>query len=164
MTVLSIWNYAAGTVTETVDNEAPVVYSIDEYTSMDFIRDRQAEIYSQDGPHESHAVEPSNPYRDPEHGPILAMYVCPRPCPVLPSILHELAATPGYGLTWHPVRMQPRRTWSPEAIGRNRRKRLRKRLEARYPLFAERWIAAELSRDPQRYYPENYPEQRGDVV
>ena len=164
MTVLAIYDHAAGVVTETVDGEKPVTYSLDEYQSIESARDRQAEIFAQEVEHEAYTVEPTNPYREPTHGPILAAYMCPRRGPPLPPEVRRLAATPGYGIMWHPVRHQARRRWSLEAIGRNRRRRLCKRLEARYPLFSEQWIEAALAADPERYYPERYPDKRAEEL
>jgi len=161
MTLLTIYDNSAGVVFESLDGQQPRTFHIGSSEHEQFLDEIKQRCYALDTEHQSWSVEPSSPYVVPEHGPILAMYLGPRSDARnrAPQTILDLARTPGYSLVWHAVRRRPRRTWSKQAIGRNRRKRLRERLEAKYPLFAEAWIAAELSRDPERYYPEYYQQE-----
>ncbi|WP_198526805.1 hypothetical protein ACTTAF_06275 [Rhodobacter capsulatus] len=49
------------------------------------------------------------------------------------------------------IEQRPVRRWSAEAKGRVRRLNLRRRIEKRFPLFAEIFIADELARRPQYF-------------
>ncbi len=51
------------------------------------------------------------------------------------------------------TRTTPPRTWTPEAKGRVRRANLRKRLDARIPLFAQELFDAELAARPGYFFP-----------
>lgn len=57
----------------------------------------------------------------------------------------------GYAICWELVSQKPPRRWSAEAKARARRRNLRRRLERRYPLFAEMFIAEELARRPSYF-------------
>jgi len=51
---------------------------------------------------------------------------------------------------WAPV-PRPRKQWSREARARNRVRRLRERMERKYPLFAEMFIRERLEANPDYY-------------
>lgn len=70
-----------------------------------------------------------------------------------PQWLRDLAwNTPGYSLNVGQVRLDPPRRWSKQAKARNRRKRLRKRLERKVPLFADMFYEDALADDSEGYY------------
>lgn len=54
----------------------------------------------------------------------------------------------GYSIGWELVTQKPIRRWSREAKARARLRNLRRRIEKRYPLFAEAFIQDELQRRP----------------
>lgn len=60
---------------------------------------------------------------------------------------------PGTGWTigWECIEQRPIRRWSREAKARVRRRNLRRRMERKFPLFADDFIAAELAARA-RYY------------
>lgn len=61
----------------------------------------------------------------------------------------------GYHVCWSPI-LPPRKQWSREARSRNRIRRLRERMERKYPLFAEMFIQERLAADPE-YYEGRHP-------
>lgn len=66
----------------------------------------------------------------------------------------------GYAICWELVSQKPPRRWSPEAKGRVRRRNLQRRLERKYPLFVEMFIADELARRPSYFDGESQAFQR----
>ncbi|SOC19571.1 hypothetical protein [Rhodobacter maris] len=100
-----------------------------------------------------------NPHTSPPHGmPRIALSVlCDRPHPIPNEILQMSGPgteyTPGTGWTvgWERIDQRPVRRWSAEAKGRVRQLNLRRRIEKRFPLFAEMFIADELARRPQYF-------------
>lgn len=92
-----------------------------------------------------------NPYTEPTGPRIRAAMLVTRGQPCPPEIEALKVPGDGYALCWELVTQRPIKRWSPEAKAKARRRNLRKRMEARYPLFAEIWIAQELERRP-RYY------------
>lgn len=52
----------------------------------------------------------------------------------------------GWGIGWTWIDNKPRRKWSKAAKARNRRKRLKKRLEKKYPLFSDEFFAIEIAK------------------
>ncbi|ANT39901.1 hypothetical protein [Rhodovulum sp. P5] len=100
-----------------------------------------------------------NPYTVPPHNMprILKAVICDHPR-TIPHEIEQMIApgtecAPGSGWTigWECIEQRPIRRWSVEAKARVRRLRLRRRLEKKFPLFAEDFIAAELSRRPQYF-------------
>ncbi len=94
-----------------------------------------------------------NPYTNPpEKLPreIMEREGCPseEKCPEMLARYMELGG-PGSGwfMGWRALE-KPRRTWSPEAKARNRRKRMEKRMWDKFPLFAEDLIRQELEARP----------------
>lgn len=70
-----------------------------------------------------------------------------------PAWFDKLCALhPGYNIcwTWRWVN-RPDRSWPPERKAAMRQRRLRERMEKRYPMFAERFIAEELAKFPAYY-------------
>ena len=61
----------------------------------------------------------------------------------------------GYAICWELVTQQPIRRWSREAKSRARIRNLRRRMESKYPLFAETFIQDELQRRPGYYAAED---------
>lgn len=74
-----------------------------------------------------------------------------------PAEILEAAGTPGrgYHVCWSPI-APPRKQWSREARARGRVRRLRERMERKYPLFAEEFIRERLAADPE-YYEGRHP-------
>jgi hypothetical protein len=52
---------------------------------------------------------------------------------------------------WQLVEQKPIRRWSQEAKAKARVRNLRNRMEKKFPLLAEQFIAAELARRPQYF-------------
>lgn len=71
------------------------------------------------------------------------------PCP--PEILALWVAGAGYSIGWELVSQRPIRRWSGEAKARMRQRNLRRRMEKKYPLFAEEFINAEMERRAKYY-------------
>lgn len=76
------------------------------------------------------------------------------PCP---AELLALWVRGGYAIGWELVTQQPIRRWSREAKSKARIRNLRRRLEQKYPLFAETFIQEELARRPGYYAAEDSP-------
>ena len=105
-------------------------------------------------------VEWLNPYTEPPGPRVLAERVIPNwpgaPDHDMPADLVEMArAHPGYSVTWAFRPTQPRRQWSKEAKVRERVRRLRERMERKYPLFAKLFIAEAMARKPDYYRAED---------
>jgi hypothetical protein len=98
-----------------------------------------------------YSVSWRNPHTQPPGPRVLAAALVQRGegCP--PEVMKHWTAGSGYAVTWELVTQRPIRRWSAEAKGKARRRNLRARMEERYPLFAEIWIAAELKRRPSYY-------------
>lgn len=71
------------------------------------------------------------------------------PCP--PEIMQLWKPGEGYAICWELVTQRPIRRWSREAKSKARIRNLRRRMEKKFPLFAEAFIQEELSRRPQYY-------------
>lgn len=85
----------------------------------------------------------------PPPGPrVLKAILVPRgePCPK--EIMDLFVPGSGYSIGWELVTQKPIRRWSREAKARARLRNLRRRIEKRYPLFAEAFIQDELQRRP----------------
>jgi hypothetical protein len=64
----------------------------------------------------------------------------------VPKEIEELAGcNPGYAICWHAPETE-RKRWSPEALRRNRIKRIEKRAEKKYPLFKTEVVAADIEK------------------
>lgn len=71
------------------------------------------------------------------------------PCP--PEIAAQKTPGDGWALCWELVSQKPIRRWSTEAKARVRKQNLRRRIEKKFPLFSEDFIAAELAAKPEYY-------------
>lgn len=82
---------------------------------------------------------------------VLKAMLVPRgePCP--PEIMALWIPGAGYSIGWELVTQQPIRRWSKQAKASVRKKNLIRRMEKKYPLFAEMFIADELDRR-EKYY------------
>lgn len=92
----------------------------------------------------------------PPPGPrVLKAMLVPRGerCP--PEIMALWVPGGGYSIGWELVTQQPIRRWSREAKARARVRNLQKRMQEKYPLFAETFIQAELARRPAYYAAED---------
>jgi len=107
-------------------------------------------------------VQWTNPYTSPpdERNRVLAegvvedWYAADERMP--PERLIALAdQNPGYGISWGWRPAAPRRRWSKEAKARERHRRLCKRMNAKYPLFAEQFIEQELKNRASYYAAED---------
>lgn len=102
------------------------------------------------------SVRWGNPTTQPPDGRprILAAVLvgCGQPVPAEITDLHRAE---GYGSGWciarELVSQQPIRRWSREAKARVRQRNLRRRMEMKFPLFAEDFIAAELAARPDYF-------------
>lgn len=100
-----------------------------------------------------------NPHTSPPDGlPRIVMAVlCNRPHPVPAEVQTFQRDNPEYGLGtgwavgWERIDQRPIRRWSQEARARVRQRNLRRRMEKRFPLFAEDFIAAEVAARPNYY-------------
>jgi len=85
---------------------------------------------------------------------VLKAVLCEKAHPV-PAEIHEawLEMGPGSGWSvgWEMIEQRPVKRWSPEAKARVRQSNLRKRMEQKFPLFAEQFIAAEMAARPQYF-------------
>lgn len=100
-----------------------------------------------------------NPCTTPPDGQprIIKAVLCGRPHPIPVEIETFRADNPEYGLGsgwaigWERIDQRPIRRWSQEARARVRQQNLRKRMEKRFPLFTDDFIAAELAARPSYY-------------
>jgi hypothetical protein len=88
------------------------------------------------------------PTRAPPGPRVLKAMIVPRgeKCP--PEIMALWVPGAGYAVCWELVTQRPIRRWSPEAKAAARLRNLRQRMERKFPLFAEGFIADELARRP----------------
>lgn len=70
-------------------------------------------------------------------------------CP--PEILDQKVPGDGWSLCWELVSQKPVRRWSQEARAKVRQRNLRQRMEKKFPLFAEDFIAAEIASRPDYF-------------
>lgn len=88
----------------------------------------------------------------PPPGPrVLKAMLVPRGDPCPPEILKLWVPGAGYSIGWELVTQQPIKRWSREAKSKARIRNLRRRLEQKFPLFAESFIEEELQRRPAYY-------------
>ena len=94
-----------------------------------------------------------HPRTDPPGGGarVKAAILVPRgqSCPA--ELLEQKVPGDGWALCWELVSQKPIRRWSPEAKARVRQQNLRRRIEKKFPLFAEDFIAAELAARPDYF-------------
>lgn len=85
---------------------------------------------------------------------VLKAVLCDKPHPV-PQEIHdawlEMGPGSGWSVGWESIDQKPIKRWSPEAKSRVRKANLRRRLERKYPLFAEDFIAAEIAARREYY-------------
>ena len=72
-----------------------------------------------------------------------------------PQELAALAMTDGYQLVWSSEFYEPPRQWSKERRARERVRRMRERIEHKWPMFAEQLIAEALASKPAYYAAED---------
>lgn len=101
------------------------------------------------------AVEWTHPYREPPDGKprilIERFFITKGGCPKIPDDFHGLAPLgSGYGFTVQHIGPPPRRM-EPEKLASIRIKRLRRRIERKYPLLAEQLIREEIDRKKEYY-------------
>ena len=82
---------------------------------------------------------------------ILAEMIVPRGARCPAEIEQMWKPGAGYAICWGLVSQRPIRRWSREAKARARRRNLQRRIEAKFPLFAQIFISAELERRPAYY-------------
>lgn len=88
----------------------------------------------------------------PAPGPrVLKALLVPRGAPCPQEIMDLFVPGSGYSIGWELVTQKPIRRWSPEAKARARMRNLRKRMERKFPLFAEMFIQKELQLRPAYY-------------
>ena len=101
----------------------------------------------------------ANPGTTPPQGlpRIVLAVLCDRPHPIPAEVEAFQRDNPEYGLGtgwavgWERINQRPIRRWSQEARARVRQRNLRRRIETKFPLFAEDFIAAELAARPSYY-------------
>ena len=103
-----------------------------------------------------------NPRTEPPHGQprIIMAILCEKPHPIPDAILEKMREDEykpgsGWSIGWECIEQRPIKRWSPEARARVRQNNLRRRMEKKYPLFAEDFIAAEMNKRP-RYFQGDY--------
>ena len=88
----------------------------------------------------------------PPPGPrVLKAILVPRGAPVPEEIMEIFVPGSGYSIGWELVTQKPIRRWSREAKARARVRNLQRRMEKRFPLFAEMFTQAELAHRPNYY-------------
>lgn len=75
------------------------------------------------------------------------------PCPA--EIMALWVPGAGYSIGWELVTQKPLKRWSQAAKAKARMRNLRHRMERKYPLFAETFIADEIARRPQYFAAED---------
>lgn len=85
---------------------------------------------------------------------VLKAVLCDRPHPVPKEIddaWREMGPGSGWSVGWEMIEQRPVKRWSPAAKARVRQSNLRKRMEQKFPLFAEQFIASELAARPHYF-------------
>lgn len=85
---------------------------------------------------------------------VLLAVLCDRAHPVPPEIdalWREMGPGSGWSVGWECIEQRPVRRWSQAAKARVRQANLRKRIEKKFPLFAEDFIAAEIAARPDYF-------------
>lgn len=85
---------------------------------------------------------------------VLKAVLCDKPHPCPPEIYEawlEMGPGSGWSVGWEMIEQRPVKRWSPEAKARVRQSNLRKRMEKKFPLFADQFIAAELAARPDYF-------------
>lgn len=101
------------------------------------------------------AIEWGNPYKDPPEGKphVLAeKYVLTdKGCPEIPEEFNGLASLgSGYNFTIRHIEEPPKQL-SKETLSKIRKNRLQKRIEKKYPLFADQIIESEMNSNPEYF-------------
>lgn len=100
-----------------------------------------------------------NPCTSPPNGmprTVIAI-LCDRPHPIPVEITSisgpgsDYAPGTGWAIGWERIDQRPIRRWSQEARARVRQRNLRRKIDKKFPLFAEDFIAEELARRQQYY-------------
>ena len=83
----------------------------------------------------------------PRHGMsrILKAVICDNPHPVPKEIedaWRDIGPGSGWSIGWELIEQRAVKRWSPEAKARVRKSNLRRRIEKKFPLFADMFIAA----------------------
>lgn len=85
---------------------------------------------------------------------VLKAVLCDKPYPC-PKEIHdlwlEMGPGSGWSVGWERIDQVPVKRWSPEAKARVRQRNLRARMEKKFPLFADGFIAAELAARPDYF-------------
>lgn len=92
-----------------------------------------------------------NPYTTPTGPRVLGAVLCDKPYPVPAELLALSKPGEGYCIRWECIEQRPIKRWSQAAKAKVRQANLRRRIEKKFPLFAEVFIAAELASRPQYY-------------
>lgn len=87
---------------------------------------------------------------------VKAAVLVPRGTKCPPDLLAQKIPGDGWALSWELISQKPIRRWSKEAKARVRQQNLRRRMEKKFPLFAEDFIAAEIAGRPD-YFAGAYP-------
>lgn len=82
---------------------------------------------------------------------VKAAVLVPRGMPCPAEILDQKVPGDGWALCWELVSQKPIRRWSQEARARVRQQNLRRRMEKKFPLFAEDFIVAEIASRPDYF-------------
>jgi len=101
-----------------------------------------------------YSIRWGNPYTEPPDGMPRCMAEENTDVNVCPPGIQELKETLGYGSGWFICFSWTRKEgtkWSLEAKQRVRRSRLQRRIERKYPMFAEEFIQEAYKRKPEYY-------------
>lgn len=85
---------------------------------------------------------------------VLKAVLCDKAHPVPREIAEawqDMGPGSGWSVGWEMIEQRPVRRWSPEAKARVRQSNLRRRIEKKFPLFADEFVAAELAARPEYY-------------
>lgn len=74
----------------------------------------------------------------------------PKPPAEIQRTLDEIGFGSGYSLHWRPISTPPEPK-TPQKLAKIRRQRLERRIQKKYPLFADQFIQEELERKPDYY-------------
>lgn len=92
-----------------------------------------------------------NPFTTPPGPRVLASAIVQAGTPCPPEVADKWVAGAGYAISWELVEQRPIRRWSLEAKARVRQRRLRRRMERKFPLLANLFINEELAARPEYY-------------
>lgn len=92
-----------------------------------------------------------NPNTQPPGPKVLLAVLCDAPSQIPAEIMVMFVPGSGYSIGWECIEQRPVKRWSQAAKARVRQQNLRRRVETKFPLFADDFIAAEMARRPSYF-------------